>query len=194
MKRLLFAVVVALAANGAVRAESPDAKLDSAEVSRRWLEAYQASDCDRSWALTAAPWRELQSKARWCEINDGLRKMAGKLVRREPRETTRTSTLPDLPRGEYVVMKFLTQFEDSPRNQEELALAREPDGQWRVVGYHLKSRDAANAETPPSPPAPLRATATVTGSLDKEIIRRVIRSHLGEIVVVSYPFVLKTAE
>jgi hypothetical protein len=62
----------------------------------------------------------------------------GALKSRVIQSSTFTHTLPGAPDGDYVVIKYATQFENQASAVETVTPLREKDGSWHVSGYFVK--------------------------------------------------------
>ncbi len=52
--------------------------------------------------------------------------------------TSRSSFLPGAPPGTYVVLVYRSSFAKLTAAREQVTVAREKDGTWRVVGYFVR--------------------------------------------------------
>ncbi len=50
----------------------------------------------------------------------------------------RSNTLPGAPDGEYVVIRYRTEFENKMKAVETVTPMLEADGAWRVSGYYIR--------------------------------------------------------
>ncbi len=75
--------------------------------------------------------------AQWMDGAPKVRAELGALKERAPATVAYKDRVEGLPRGEYVSVIFLSQFEQ--RDLEEVVTTvREPDGRWRVTGYSTR--------------------------------------------------------
>jgi hypothetical protein len=49
-----------------------------------------------------------------------------------------TRSLPGAPDGEYVVIRYLTEFANKPGTVETVTPMHDSDGRWKVGGYYIK--------------------------------------------------------
>jgi hypothetical protein len=47
------------------------------------------------------------------------------------------TSLPGAPDGEYVVIRFKTEFENKKEAYETVTPMKDKDGEWRVSGYYI---------------------------------------------------------
>ena len=66
------------------------------------------------------------------------RKPLGKVLSRSLRTKSRSTSVPGLPDGEYVMIQYETDFENKHSALETIAVMHEKDGTWRVSGFDFK--------------------------------------------------------
>lgn len=113
----------------------PRAGLAAAEA---WIEVVDAGDYAASWRESAAHFKSAVDEAAWVAILEGSRKPMGGKVSREVESAEYRTGLPGAPAGDYVVVQFLTSFENRTGVIETVTPMREDDGVWRVSGYYIK--------------------------------------------------------
>jgi hypothetical protein len=59
-------------------------------------------------------------------------------VSRQLKSKQYTTSLPDAPDGQYVVIQFETSFEQKKSVVETITPMVNASGQWRVAGYYIK--------------------------------------------------------
>lgn len=140
MKRIVTAGVLAsiivAALPLALRAQQAD---PAAQVSvTSWLALVDAQDYAQSWQAAAAFFRNAVTAEKWQDAARIARGPLGALRSRTEKSVTSAKTLPAAPDGEYVVFQFNTVFERKAAAAETVTAVREPDGNWRVVGYFVR--------------------------------------------------------
>jgi hypothetical protein len=110
----------------------------AARAGEVWLEVVDAGLYAASWNDLAAVFRGGTSPEKWAEIISSVREPLGKPLERELKSADYTTTLPGAPPGEYVTVVYNSKFENVPPAHETLALAKDPDGKWRVAGYAVE--------------------------------------------------------
>ena len=60
------------------------------------------------------------------------------MVSRSLKGIVYTRILPGAPDGQYVVLQYQTDFTNTKGLTENVATVLEPDGTWKVTGYHIK--------------------------------------------------------
>ena len=66
-----------------------------------------------------------------------IRQPLGGVSSRTIQSTTKATSLPGAPAGDYEVIQFLTNFANKPGAVETVALSHEESG-WRVSGYFIR--------------------------------------------------------
>ena len=111
------------------------AGLDSAGA---WLTLVDAGQYDKSWDQAASLFKESLSKDQWVKSLQTARMPLGKVISRTSTSTTYTTSLPGVPDGKYVVIKYDTSFENKKSAVETVTPMLDKDGKWRVSGYFIK--------------------------------------------------------
>lgn len=119
-------------------AYSADEKEKAATDATQWLALVDSRQCAESWFQGASFFRGAVSKEQWRNALDSVRAPLGKVESRQLRSATYTTNLPNVPRGEYVVLQFETNFEHAPGMIETVTPMLEKDGKWKVSGYFVK--------------------------------------------------------
>ena len=131
----LFAIPALVGCSGG---GNPDAEKAAVSDVLGWLELIDNGRYGDSWEVTAKQFKKAGSKERWVEMLDAVRKPHGQLVSREIQTARYRTRLPEAPIGEYVVIKFDTDFENKKYAIETVITSWEEGGRWRVIGYTLE--------------------------------------------------------
>ncbi len=132
---LRVALVLAFGLGPAYAQATPDAAQGAAES---WVGLVDAAQYAESWQAAASFFKNAVPQQKWAEAAQTARGPLGPVKSRAVKSSTATKTLPGAPDGEYVVLQFNTAFEKKAVALETITVAREPDGQWRVVGYFVR--------------------------------------------------------
>ena len=115
-----------------------DEKTDAAVVAaKEWLAVVDSKEYKKSWHEAAPFFQEHVKEKQWEEQISSVRGPLGKAESRDLIEAQFTTTLPGAPQGEYVVIRFKTNFSGKP-NSVEMITPMIADGSWRVSGYFIK--------------------------------------------------------
>ena len=143
----LFIAVLALSSlssgKGAAAA-APDTPPAAAQVSAGetrpaldWLAMLDAQHWNDSWKNAGALFRSKVPAADWASMVQGVRNPLGAVLSRSARSVTRTTTLPGLPPGHYMIIQFASDFANKQGAVETVALTLEAGG-WKVDGYFIR--------------------------------------------------------
>src|SRR2546427_1107176 len=146
----LLALGGGMALSLAARAAEPDtsaAATDDAAVkaavasatqeSDKWLAQLDAGKFAESWSEAAGVFKAAVTQADWAEQLTQMHQALGKTTIRKLRSADYSKTLRGAPSGQYVTVNYLTQVEKAPPAIETIAVAKDPDGQWRIAGYNI---------------------------------------------------------
>jgi hypothetical protein len=102
-----------------------------------WLASLDSSSYSKAWEGAAITMRSCISQADFDKGMQSIRAPLGKMESRDIRSLRHHTHLPGLPVGDYWVTSYITKFENKPNVAENVVLALEQDGNWRVAGYSL---------------------------------------------------------
>jgi len=114
--------------------EKRNKALKSAE---EWLVLVDRGEYNESWETSAVYFKNSVSKEKWGQMLTAARKPLGKMVSRGLKSKIYTTSLPGAPDGEYVVIEFMTSFENKKSAVEMITPTLDKDGKWRVSGYYI---------------------------------------------------------
>jgi len=132
---LVVALATTAAANG-VNDEHPEAVAQSAAVA--WLALVDAGNYAASWDASATRFRESITREDWAARIGSLRGSMGALESRNLKSESFTHSLPRVPDGDYVVIRFSSSFANTRSAIETVTPMKDADGTWRVAGYFIK--------------------------------------------------------
>ncbi len=118
-----------------------------------WLKLLDEMKYEESYKAAAGYFRNSVSYEEWFRAIATFRGPHGKTVSRNKISTSTSPDEPLLPEGEYVVVEYHSNFEKKKDCKETVTCMKEPDGKWRVVGYHLvQTAPEAEAKQPETAP------------------------------------------
>ena len=123
---LLTSLLVCLFANA--EEENPIA------TARAWLNLVDSGEYHESWQQADQVFQNTTPKARWQTALAQIRVPLGRVMSRTYFGTAKYDSLPGLPNGEYLVVKFQTEFMNKEAVVETLSLSKAADG-WHPLGY-----------------------------------------------------------
>lgn len=104
-----------------------------------WLVLVDSGRYGESWDHASALFQQKLSRERWEDTMGGGRSPFGAVVSRQLKSATYGTDLPTAPGVKYVAIQYRTKFANSPTLTETITPVQEPNGQWRVAGYFVKT-------------------------------------------------------
>jgi Protein of unknown function (DUF4019) len=105
-------------------------------AAEKWLAILDAGDYGKAWDQAAKTFRERVKREQWVENLPKSRGALGAAKSRNVEVSSFKPSLPGMPAGDYVTVRFSTNFEKKNDAQELVTLVYE-DGAWRPLGYGL---------------------------------------------------------
>ena len=137
---LRYLVVAACLFSGrpAVATEEPKPSPDDAKAAAlAWLKLVDDGKYSDSWKEASEHFKAMVTEQKWVGAMDQSRQPLGSVQAREFKSADFTHELPRVPRGDYWVLKFATNF-DGTETIETVTPALDKDGKWHVAGYFIK--------------------------------------------------------
>ena len=103
----------------------------------QWLKIIDADNYDKGWVYASEYLKNAVTKDFFKQSLQGVRSPLGSMKTRVLDSAQYTTSLPGSPDGEYVVMKYKTEFAKKANAVETLIFKKE-DGHWKVAGYYIK--------------------------------------------------------
>jgi Protein of unknown function (DUF4019) len=111
---------------------------DAAQAAESWVGLVDGARYAENWQAAASFFKNALPQQKWVEAAQTARRPLGPVKSRAAKSRAETKTLPGAPDGEYIVFQFNAAFEKKAAAVETITVLREPDGQWRVVGYFVR--------------------------------------------------------
>ncbi len=131
-----MAMIAVSAALGAEPGQQQDALAVAA--ARNWLDMIDNGEYAKSWADAAQYFKKAITETEWVQSMQEVRKPLGKIISRKLKSQTPKTTLPNTPKGNYIVIQFETSFANGKSGIETITPQLEKDGMWRVAGYQIQ--------------------------------------------------------
>ncbi len=134
----LFTLVGSL---GFAQPDNPQALLEreaGIDAAARWLKLTDAKNYNASWQSAAKMFKSAITPEKWATTITSARDPLGEVVSRDLSNDQLTVTLPGMPDGRYLLLRYVTRFTNKAHAVESITLMKEPDGTWRVAGYFIK--------------------------------------------------------
>ncbi|MFP8882056.1 MAG: DUF4019 domain-containing protein [Myxococcota bacterium] len=110
---------------------------DASEMASQWLTLIDMGDVTESWEQSSGVFQNNLSIEDYTKSIKDSRGHLGKLLSRRLRTAQAARSLPNAPRGRYVVVQFDSVFANHPAMVETVT-AKFENGDWRVLGYRSR--------------------------------------------------------
>ncbi|HEY3136771.1 MAG TPA: DUF4019 domain-containing protein [Blastocatellia bacterium] len=131
------------------------------EVAEQWLALIDAGDWKESLNQTSRLFKsDLQtvtsfrrgvSEHEWESSLANFQTQLGKPVSRDLKAARDAEGYPDEPVAEHLTLEYETHFERKKHAVETVTLTADPDGRWRVSGYHIVLGSSSKFRTAGNP-------------------------------------------
>lgn len=102
-----------------------------------WLKLIDDGQYEKSWDETASIFRQKVPRSEWANGLPKNRAEYGKFNARQFDQTQFRRTMPGAPDGEYVAVRFISDFEKNAAADEIVTMMFD-NGAWRPIGYLLR--------------------------------------------------------
>ena len=103
-----------------------------------WLALVDEKNYPGSWLAAAEIFRAAVSITQWSDMASSVRDPLGELLSRDLFHDQSTTSLPGMPDGHYLILRYATTFANKAKTVESITVMKEDDGTWRVAGYFIK--------------------------------------------------------
>ena len=103
-----------------------------------WLRLLDTGMFAETWQTAATSFHSAITQDGWITLLKGGRPVFGDVVTRKLKAVTFTRILTGAPDGQYVVILYDTEFTKMKAAVETVTTGLQPDGSWKVDGYHIK--------------------------------------------------------
>jgi len=137
MNRLLYATAIFLILSPLAFANSDSIK--AAETAAfLFLGLVDDLNYQETYEEASSQLRTEVSLAEWIANLTNYRGPLGSLKSRNADSTDFHESLPDAADGEYVIFTFASSFENRNSAYEIVAVSKESDSSWRIIGYYIE--------------------------------------------------------
>jgi hypothetical protein len=131
-----FAIVM-MAMTGIVFADTTAKEQAAVTAAEQWLALVDAGNYADSWNEGAEYFKGAVTQEKWQQMLQSFRNPLGTIIFRKLKSKAYKTSLPGVPDGEYVVIKYKASYQNKKSAQETITAMLDKDGQWRVVGYQM---------------------------------------------------------
>jgi len=119
------------------QAQSNDEKVTAAkEAAAEWIELLDANDYQATWEQAASLLKSQVTADQWANQIQQVHSQFGELQERSLIAARYTTSLPNVPEGEYVIAQYRAQYGNQTLI-ETATLTKDGDA-WRVAGYVVR--------------------------------------------------------
>jgi len=118
--------------------ENPQWESDAAKAALAWLGKADAGAYAETYRDASGDFRKALTEAQWVAALNQVRKPLGELKHRAPKSSQSMTTVPDMPKGQYVMLQYTVSYASKESAVETVFLQRESDGSWKVGGYFIR--------------------------------------------------------
>lgn len=146
-KRAVFLFLLTIAMGlGVTTVQADDAKIaEGKKAIDAWIAIVDAGEYAKSYDEVAQAFKNVVTQDQWVAALTQSRGQLGAVQTRNLTGERYTTQLPNAPAGEYVVTQHETVFANAPGQimLELTSVMLEDDGVWRVAGYFVQPKPAA---------------------------------------------------
>lgn len=113
------------------------AKIESAKVAQDYVQLIDQGRYAESWQRGARLFQGTVSQKQWVAALTLARRRLGQVKSRTLKDQRPAWDPRGLPKGAYMVVEYNTSFTRAPQSGELLTLMQEPNGEWKVLTYHV---------------------------------------------------------
>ena len=112
-------------------------ELAARAAGEKWLALLDRGEYSKAWDDCAQLFRQRVPREQWVDSLPTTRAPFGAMKTRNVETAGYKSSLPGAPDGQYVTVRYRTNFENKENAEEVITLAFE-DGLWRPTGYFVR--------------------------------------------------------
>ena len=112
-------------------------ELAARAAGERWLALLDRGEYGKAWDDCAQLFRQRVTREQWVDSLPSTRAPFGAMKSRNVETAGYKTSLPGAPDGQYVTVRYRTNFENK-ENAEELITLSFEDGLWRPTGYFIR--------------------------------------------------------
>lgn len=135
---IVLGICVSAAAHGTGSDHTHKENENGIETAKVWLKLVDRKNYNASWQTAAAYFKSVVAQDQWETTITAVRQPLGPLLERRLFHDRYTATLPGMPDGEYLVLRFVTKYENKQSAVETVTVMKDDKDTWRVAGYFIK--------------------------------------------------------
>ena len=103
-----------------------------------WLGLLDQNQYDSCYETASEYMKNASSKAGFIQNIKEVFSPLGKRISRELVSISFHKQLPDAPEGNYILLQYVTRFENKNQAVETITAMLEKEGSWKISGYYIK--------------------------------------------------------
>jgi len=135
---LLVAGVLAAVSVSAAADAAAEAVTKGQAAVESFLVRADAGKYGETWDAAGAALQQSVTRAGWEKAMNDARKPLGAVKSRKLKSATFSTSIPQAPPGEYVIVQYDTVFDGLQSAVETATAMHEKDGSWKVAGYFIR--------------------------------------------------------
>jgi hypothetical protein len=120
------------------KAVQDEAEKKAVAAADAWLVLVDRGDLSQAWETAAAGLKNVVERRDFVKTVGNVRKPLGKVQSRQLESKKFTTSLPNAPTGQYVVLQYKVSFANKKTAIETITPMLGKDKKWRVSGYYVK--------------------------------------------------------
>lgn len=124
--------------HGTGKAHKHEGDKKAIKAADAWLIQADNLDHQSTWHAAAVVFQSSITAEQWQKALTSVRKPLGGLNHRYLYHERYTTTLEGMPDGDYLVLRFMTRFENKANAVETVILKMNEQHTWKVAGYFIK--------------------------------------------------------
>jgi len=117
---------------------NPEAEKAATAAAEAWLKLADSGKYAETWDYMASNFKEDVTKSNWNIYFSSLRKPLVRMISRKLISARYTTSIPGVPKGEYVIIQYGTFFEKKRNAIETITPVLDKDGKWKVSSYRIQ--------------------------------------------------------
>ncbi|MEM8966924.1 MAG: DUF4019 domain-containing protein [Bacteroidota bacterium] len=103
-----------------------------------WLPLVDEGNYAGSWEEAASVFQQSVTKEQWGQAAKQVREPLGNVKSRDLRKAEYTTSLPNAPKGEYVLIEYTASFVNQQNLVETVVMSKTESEEWATIGYFIQ--------------------------------------------------------
>jgi hypothetical protein len=140
IKRLvLIGIAIAILLSASVfRVANAEKEKAAVTVAEKWLALVDTGKYSESWQESDGYFKSMIQQDQWVQSLRSVRTPLGKVISRKLEIKIYKTSLPGASDGQYVIIKYITSFQNNKHFTETVVSRLGKDERWRVLGFNFE--------------------------------------------------------